>query len=977
MSIRRLFLSLILALALTYGFLALLGKTTVSTAATVAASEIIESTGSHFLMDGFTRYVAITGTDGGACSTPASACRTIQYAVDQATRGDEILVASGIYTGVQTRNGVPQIAYISETVTIRGGYNANNSFAGPSNSISNPTILDAEEQGRALYITNNASVTVEGLQITGGRAYGIGGDDWNGGGNGGGIFIITATATLSNILMSENSAYYRGGGIYAAGNLVFINTNLLSNTSEWYGGGAYVEGRAVISGGRIENNQGIYGGGGLYAGSLTLTGTQFVNNLSQNGGGASVHGNASLTNAYFEHNHTGSCSPCYGGAMYMAGNITMNGLNFVDNAAGVYGGGVFIEGGTLTVSNTTFYSNSAYGGGGAYVLGRLALTDTMFVSNTAQFGAGVSVWDGGWTGSSRLTNGVFVNNMNEGVRIRGGTVDVFNTTITKDDQFPWAVGIRIDDGTTQIINTIVASYTNGIVQSGSSAVYEDYNLFFNPIIAYTGLISHGSYSSITGTPAFAADGYHLTAISAARGKGVNAGVTADFDGELRHDPPDIGADEYYLNLPVSKVATPDPAQAGAQLTYTIRVTNNYTEDLHATITDTLPSQVTPGGILTWTPVTIISGSVWSQTVVVTVEMGYAGILTNVVQVTTEEGPTGVYTATTHSLAPSLAVSKEARPNPVQAGSQLTYTIHVTNTGTVALNGIITDTLPAHVISTGILTWPLTNLLPGDIWTTEVVGTIEMGYSGTLTNAVEVTTLEGATGIYTATSQVLVTPALSVTKDDSPDPVQASEQLTYTIRVINTGNITLTGLITDNLPARVAPTGIVTWALTSLAPTEVWTKTVVVTVEMGYAGPLTNVVQVTTLEGAMGIYTATTQADVTPALTMTKHASSAIVRAGELLTYTIRITNTGNIALNGVVTDMLPARVTPTGILTWPLTGLAPGNVWTQPVVVTVMRDYSGTLTNRAQVTTQESATGETQAIVQAIGYQVYLPVVLK
>jgi fluoride ion exporter CrcB/FEX len=35
---------------------------------------------------------------------------------------------------------------------------------------------------------------------------------------------------------------------------------------------------------------------------------------------------------------------------------------------------------------------------------------------------------------------------------------------------------------------------------------------------------------------------------------------------------------------------------------------------------------------------------------------------------------------------------------------------------------------------------------------------------------------------------------------------------------------------------------------------VWTKTVVVTVEPGYAGPLTNTVQVTTLEGAVGAYT---------------------------------------------------------------------------------------------------------------------------
>jgi uncharacterized repeat protein (TIGR01451 family) len=174
-----------------------------------------------------------------------------------------------------------------------------------------------------------------------------------------------------------------------------------------------------------------------------------------------------------------------------------------------------------------------------------------------------------------------------------------------------------------------------------------------------------------------------------------------------------------------------------------------------------------------------------------------------------------------------------------------------------------------------------------------------------------------------------------------------------------------------------PTGILTWPLTNLIPGNIWTMKFVGIIEMGYSGTLTNTVQVTTLEGATGIFTATTQAEVTPALTMTKQASSTIVRAGEPLTYTIRITNTGNTALNGIVTDTLPARVTPTGILTWLLTDLPPGNVWTQSIVVTVTQGYSGTLTNRAQVTTQESVTGATQVIVQVISYQVYLPVVLK
>jgi hypothetical protein len=44
---------------------------------------------------GSTRYVSLTGTDTGSCT--ASPCRTIQYAVDQASAGDTVSVAAGVY----------------------------------------------------------------------------------------------------------------------------------------------------------------------------------------------------------------------------------------------------------------------------------------------------------------------------------------------------------------------------------------------------------------------------------------------------------------------------------------------------------------------------------------------------------------------------------------------------------------------------------------------------------------------------------------------------------------------------------------------------------------------------------------------------------------------------------------------------------------------------------------------------------------
>lgn len=91
-------------------------------------------------------------------------------------------------------------------------------------------------------------------------------------------------------------------------------------------------------------------------------------------------------------------------------------------------------------------------------------------------------------------------------------------------------------------------------------------------------------------------------------------------------------------------------KSGDRLTYTISAANTSGLDLHLTITDTLPHHVTtdeslagtilsPGGMLIWTPV-ITRSETWTQQIAVTVEVGYAGPLTNVAKITSLEGPYG-------------------------------------------------------------------------------------------------------------------------------------------------------------------------------------------------------------------------------------------------------------------------------------------------------------------------------------------------
>ena len=69
--------------------------------------------------------------------------------------GDLVKVATGRYTGVAARKRAAQVVYISKTVTIQGGYSITDwDTADPK---TNPTTLDAEGQGRALYIARQMS----------------------------------------------------------------------------------------------------------------------------------------------------------------------------------------------------------------------------------------------------------------------------------------------------------------------------------------------------------------------------------------------------------------------------------------------------------------------------------------------------------------------------------------------------------------------------------------------------------------------------------------------------------------------------------------------------------------------------------------------------------------------------------------------------------------------------------------------------
>lgn len=100
--------------------------------------------------------------------------------------------------------------------------------------------------------------------------------------------------------------------------------------------------------------------------------------------------------------------------------------------------------------------------------------------------------------------------------------------------------------TVSLINTVLVSQTTGISVTVGNTATIDSILFFKKANNTGGGGSVTAVNVITGTPAFAADGYHLTNSSVAIDKGVQTSITTDIDGQARSlgSGPDLGPDEF-------------------------------------------------------------------------------------------------------------------------------------------------------------------------------------------------------------------------------------------------------------------------------------------------------------------------------------------------------------------------------------------------------------------------------------------------
>ena len=335
-----------------------------------------------------------------------------------------------------------------------------------------------------------------------------------------------------------------------------------------------------------------------------------------------------------------------------------------------------------------------------------------------------------------------------------------------------------------------------------------------------------------------------------------------------HDPVIVGLFQV-ADLAITKVDTPDPVTAGNNLTYTITVTNNGPDAAaSASWSDTLPagttfvsmptvagwSCATPtvglGGTVSCTQASFAVGSsVFTLTVNVGAAVASGTVLSNTATVTSTTGDSNAgnnsaTATTTVATSADLSVAVTDSPDPVQAGSNLTYTITVANAGpSVAASVTLADTLPVGttfvslsspggwscttpaVGASGSINCTATSLSAGSGVFTLVVnvglavpnGTV---LSNTATVSSSTTDSNAGNNSATATTTVTASADLSVTMTDSPDPVGAGNTITYTITVANAGpTVAASAAMTDTLPAGTTFASLVTpagWSCTNPA-----------------------------------------------------------------------------------------------------------------------------------------------------------------
>ncbi|WP_162142723.1 DUF7507 domain-containing protein, partial [Algoriphagus marincola] len=535
----------------------------------------------------------------------------------------------------------------------------------------------------------------------------------------------------------------------------------------------------------------------------------------------------------------------------------------------------------------------------------------------------------------------------------GGTLNDVTSSVTVVGQQAIALDLDKTVSTNSFINAgEIVTYTFTVTNNGNVTLKEvilsDARINFNQSI---GILAPGE------TQTFTSD-YTITQAD------VNSQIVINTATVSGKSPSDVvvdatasayvaGQDQGALEV-IKKVKEKTYSQAGETLNYdilvrnvgnitvnTIQVTDNLTG-----FSTTIPS-LAPG----------VSTTLATSYAVTQPDVD-AGKVVNEVNVSgVEASPQAtVLTAkdievSTANISPSINVqtSLQSGPNPYSAlGEILTFETVVTNTGNVTLSNVtISEPL------SGITIPALTSLAPGTSQSFTFTYTIKQSDldAGSVTNFVSVSGTSPSNVQVTSQASITILSrqnnGILLTKSGNPATYsQIGEEITYSLEVRNTGNVSLSNVtITDpltglnqNLGPIISGVSIPVTATYRITQQDLDRGFVSNTARVSATDPSNQSISTTAID--------TVRAVQNPQLTLQKTADkSSYSTLGEPITYTLTISNPGNVTLkNLLVSDPL------TGVNS-NLGTLSPGDTKTVKTthLVTQQDLDAGDLTNTAIV----------------------------
>ncbi|KAE8889123.1 hypothetical protein PF003_g26825 [Phytophthora fragariae] len=385
--------------------------------------------------------------------TASKAVKTISRAVELSTRGSAILVYPGSYSGLLNRD----LKISSSNLTIT-------TLKGPF-----WTTIDCEQASRFAQSTSSILV-VEGLSLQNCIA------------SDGGVFSIAdGNFTGGNMLITNSRAVERGGALYTSGSNVTLDHVRIVQISAGADGGAlhFVDSNVSMISSNVTKSTALRGGAVALRGIsiLSTTDTTFEdNNATGSGGAAYVNGDISLDGVQLLKNK----APNGGGLAMDNGILTMENCIVENNSAAITGGGLLLSGASTVIATATSIHSNVAGtsGGGVYASGTINVNfdkqmtaPSTIMGNTALRGAGMYIFESNATfGGIQVENGS-ANESAGGVAIVDSDVAWSNVLIQTNEALEGESGGGILlNGTTATIRGC-SVVNNSATFGGDAAVY--------------------------------------------------------------------------------------------------------------------------------------------------------------------------------------------------------------------------------------------------------------------------------------------------------------------------------------------------------------------------------------------------------------------------------------------------------------------------------------------------------------------------